>query len=294
MALVSVDCREDQHEACRRVVHEFDGMLIERVRIDCGSVDFSIACNREYLAFHQLQLIDGETKLDGARPQRLLDMRNRFTFAPRGAGICGWSHFVPTSQSFIALSFDSSKVIGGDDSESRLADARPTLYFREANLRQTMLKIERLMQEPATDLLYLESLMVVAVRELSREINIHSVDRRPVMGARLSARHVSLVREYVASNLHRRITLNELSQIVGLSRFHFARSFSRTVGLPPHKYVISKRIELSKTLLQDRRLTIKDVARIAGFANPAEFTRTFVSSVNERPRDFRRRKGWGV
>lgn len=291
-SLVDISCRQREHEPHQLTQCDVSGARIERVTIDCSEVDFSFKSDREYIALHQLRHADAETKLEGAPAHRLLDLRNRFTFVPRDARISGWSNFGPGTQSFLAMSFDPAILLEEKATTVDLSKGRPLLYFQDGDLRQTFVKIERALASPVTvDTIYVETLATLATLELLHIAEVRISVHEKTAGARLSPRQVRLITDYIHSNIQRTISLDELSSLVGLSRFHFARSFVRTVGIPPHQYAIGVRIETAKKLLVDMRLRVKDVAKMAGFASPSEFSRTFFLHTRQKPSEYRRQHG---
>src|SRR5262249_57279692 len=56
--------------------------------------------------------------------------------------------------------------------------------------------------------------------------------------------------EYIEDHLDAGPTLEQLAAVARLSAYHFARQFKRATGLPPHQYVILRRVERAKQLLQ--------------------------------------------
>ncbi len=56
--------------------------------------------------------------------------------------------------------------------------------------------------------------------------------------------------EYVEENLDVGLTLEQMAAVAHLSPYHFARQFKATTGLPPHQYVITRRVERAKQLLR--------------------------------------------
>ena len=51
-----------------------------------------------------------------------------------------------------------------------------------------------------------------------------------------------------------------LARVSGVSAAHFARSFKEAFGLPPHRYLLTRRIERATTLLRDSELSITEIA----------------------------------
>jgi AraC family transcriptional regulator len=94
--------------------------------------------------------------------------------------------------------------------------------------------------------------------------------------------------EYIMENLEGNPTLEQMAAVVHLSPYHFARQFKATTGLPPHQYVISRRIERAQHLLcADDELSLVEVALRAGFPDQSKFSFHFKRIVGVTPRQFR-------
>jgi transcriptional regulator GlxA family with amidase domain len=66
-----------------------------------------------------------------------------------------------------------------------------------------------------------------------------------------------------------------LAAVSGVSEAYFARSFKRAFGVPPHRYLLTRRIEQATTLLRDTDLDITDIAFATGWASLGTFGRIF-------------------
>ena len=73
----------------------------------------------------------------------------------------------------------------------------------------------------------------------------------------------------------------------GVSAAHFARSFTQAFGLPPHRYLLTRRIERATALLRDTDLPITDIAFQTGWSSLGTFGRTFRDVTGKAPADFR-------
>jgi AraC family transcriptional regulator len=94
--------------------------------------------------------------------------------------------------------------------------------------------------------------------------------------------------EYIEEHLGASPTLEQMAAVARLSPFHFARQFKAATGLPPHQYVIARRVERAKQLLQagtDRSLA--EVAVCAGFSDQSQFSHHFKRLVGATPGQFR-------
>ena len=78
-----------------------------------------------------------------------------------------------------------------------------------------------------------------------------------------------------------------MAAVARLSPYHFARQFKAATGLPPHQYVIARRVERAKQLLQGGDLSLADVAAHAGFSDQSQFSRHFKQVVGVTPGRFR-------
>jgi AraC family transcriptional regulator len=93
---------------------------------------------------------------------------------------------------------------------------------------------------------------------------------------------------YIEGHLEAGPSLEQMAAVARLSPYHFARQFKRATGLPPHQYVIVRRVERAKQLLQEASdLTLGQVAARAGFSNQSHFSHHFKHLVGVTPGQFR-------
>ena len=79
-----------------------------------------------------------------------------------------------------------------------------------------------------------------------------------------------------------------MAAVVGLNAYHFARQFKAATGLPPHQYVILRRVERARQLLQaGTDLSLAEVAAGAGFSDQSQFSRHFKRLLGVTPGQFR-------
>jgi AraC-like DNA-binding protein len=83
-------------------------------------------------------------------------------------------------------------------------------------------------------------------------------------------------------------SLAQMAAAAHLSAYHFARQFKRATSLPPHQYVILRRVERAKQLLQAGiALSLAEVALRTGFSDQSQFTHHFKRLVGVTPGQFR-------
>ena len=88
---------------------------------------------------------------------------------------------------------------------------------------------------------------------------------------------------------HEEWPVRRLGRVSGVSEAHFARSFKEAFGIPPHRYLLTRRIERATALLRDTDLPITDVAFQTGWSSLGTFGRTFRDVTGESPGEFRAR-----
>jgi AraC-like DNA-binding protein len=81
--------------------------------------------------------------------------------------------------------------------------------------------------------------------------------------------------EYLESHLAERISLGALASMAGLSAHHFARAFRQSVGMPPHGYLLQRRLEHVEHLLRDTQLPLSQIALAVGFSDQSHLARHF-------------------
>jgi len=89
----------------------------------------------------------------------------------------------------------------------------------------------------------------------------------------LSKKQLQSVFDHIESHIDRQLSSAELAAVVGLSTPYFRILFQRTLGLPVHQYVIQRRVEKAKILLQQGR-AISQAAGDAGFADQSHLARS--------------------
>jgi transcriptional regulator GlxA family with amidase domain len=81
-----------------------------------------------------------------------------------------------------------------------------------------------------------------------------------------------------------------LARVSGVSQAHFARSFKEAFGVPPHRYLLTRRIERATALLRDTDLSITEIVFQTGWNSLGTFGRTFRDITGENPSAFRARQ----
>jgi|SRR5438445_6712182 len=89
---------------------------------------------------------------------------------------------------------------------------------------------------------------------------------------------------------HEAWPVRRLARVSGVSEAHFARSFKEAFGAPPHRYLLTRRLERATALLRDTDLPILEIALQTGWNSLGTFGRTFRDVTGESPTELRARE----
>jgi len=124
----------------------------------------------------------------------------------------------------------------------------------------------------------------------ARIVRNHSSLARPARTPRapMAARKLKTVLAYIEDNLARDMTLQEVAQVAGLSTSHFKALFRKSVGMPPHQYLIRRRVERAAMQLRTGNTPIGQVALENGFCHQSHLamhTRRVLGVTPQEVRD---------
>ncbi|WP_085900077.1 helix-turn-helix transcriptional regulator [Kiloniella majae] len=95
------------------------------------------------------------------------------------------------------------------------------------------------------------------------------------------------VKDYIEEALDQGLVVEDLAAIAELSPFHFTRMFQLTMGVSPHQYVLSRRVQKAKDLLSDTHNTLSAIAFQCGFSSQSHLTTRFRRATGLTPSKFR-------
>ena len=179
----------------------------------------------------------------------------------------------------------AAAVRAGLPAEAGPIELVPQLQLRDPRLEHLAWAFEaELRSEDAGDPLYGESLGMAIAAHLVRRYRASAGCAREPEGG-LSPRQLKRVVEHIEAHVDGRLALAELAAVAGVSASHFKALFKRSTGLPVHQYVVRRRVERARLLLQEKAATIADVAAQTGFANQSHLARWMRRVAGVTPTD---------
>ena len=262
---------------------------MECVRVNqARTFDYDWQGQRHYLAQHDIVLEDGANTVGGAALARRSDLRDTLTFVPQNVQVSGWCDLAVGRHGYAAIFFDPAVAEAECERSLNVISGRPLIYFEDARLCQTLRRIESLVAvDGPADPIASEKLALLAVLQLYPQL---WTTIRPAAG-QLSLVQQRRLANFIEARIGSAISLSEMAAVTELSRYHFARSFSRTVGRAPHQYMLLRRIGLAASLLATSSLPISEIALRVGFSSPARLSVAFSRIVGRSPRSFRQDVG---
>lgn len=135
---------------------------------------------------------------------------------------------------------------------------------------------------------YGDGLAVALAARLLWKYSAHATTNHSC-NAVLSGYTLRRVTDYIEENLTEDLTLADIADVAHMSPHYFSRAFRNSTGIPPHRYVIDRRIEKAKTLLSDNHLPLVEVGLSVGFQNQSHFTTLFHKRTGVTPKVYRTR-----
>lgn len=174
-------------------------------------------------------------------------------------------------------------------SDPRSVEIVPKFLVRDRVIETvvTQLWVEAADDSPS-GLLYAESACEFLAHHLvQRHSTLSKTPARPQGG--LSAHRLKAVKNYIEENLGNSISLQELAGLACISARHFERAFRQSLGVPPHRYVLERRVFAARELLLGHpELNIGEIARRVGFSSSSHLSSAFARRVGCSPATFRR------
>jgi AraC-like DNA-binding protein len=96
---------------------------------------------------------------------------------------------------------------------------------------------------------------------------------------------INTICEFLRNNYTKNITLNELSTLTGISKYHLLRSFTKQKGISPYSYLEAIRINEAKKFLEKGNSPL-EVALKTGFTDQSHFTNFFKKFIGLTPKQY--------
>ncbi len=228
---------------------------------------------------------EGTSSLAGDRVRRYERRPYEFIVAPPMFPLKGETAQAPEVLAFV-IKFDAMRnIISGGLGEPAEA-INPEVILGSPTPFTTALakKIRAQISNANASAPYVEALATTLIVELFRPM----VARKKQVRTRMSPDLINMLLSYIDANLEGDLGIDKLAQLVGVSNDHLIRAFKRTVGEPPHTYVISRRTDTARNLLEETDHSLSQIAYATGFSSQSHMTTAFRKMLGTTPGAIRR------
>ena len=102
------------------------------------------------------------------------------------------------------------------------------------------------------------------------------------------------IRHYIDTHYKEALSLDDLARETHINKFYLAHTMKEEYGMSPINYLISRRIEESRYLLQETNMSMSQIARVLGFSSASYFSQSFRRAEGISPIEYRKKKSGGV
>jgi AraC family transcriptional regulator len=172
----------------------------------------------------------------------------------------------------------------------RISDLQyePGVSVADPVVRHLLLSLLPAMSQPEEARpLFLDHVALAITVHIARQYGAMRIGRRPPRGG-LAPWQERRAKDLLNANLEGEVPLSRLAAECGLSVRHFARAFRQSAGVPPHRWLMKRRVELARELLRDPARSLSEIALACGFSDQSHFTRVFTAMVGASPGGWRR------
>ena len=106
---------------------------------------------------------------------------------------------------------------------------------------------------------------------------------RPLVSGGLAPWQLRLARDTINANLDGELSLGQIARECRLSVSHFARAFTRSTGISPHRWLMQRRVDVAKDLMLMTDLSLVEISLRCGFSDQSHFTRVFAEATGKTP-----------
>ena len=278
-------------DIARRRLANWGAIQADKVKVTRRETfEYGFQARRHLLiVYERAERHDGETLIEGLPKSTLREFNCKLSFVPAGHRFYGWqTPRVLTRVTYFYI--DSQDPLFDLESGITYPTISPRLFFFDQAVWDTALKLKAEVgnSDPGSRQ-YAEALSLVLMHELIRSERTTSAAARPLRGG-LPVWQQKRVVEFIEAHLAEEISLAALAQLVDLSIYHFARAFRQSIGAPPHRYHMTRRMERARSLLQRSALSVTQIGIQIGFHETSSFTRAFRQFTGLTPTEYRRHR----
>lgn len=124
------------------------------------------------------------------------------------------------------------------------------------------------------------------------EVLIINIERRTkhtmsFLPSKFIPKECALIKRHIDCNFKDNITLDSLAELSHMNKYYLAHTFKKYMGISPINYLIQRRIDESKWLLETTDMSISEIASALSFSSQSYFSQSFKKILNQSPSEYR-------
>jgi len=104
----------------------------------------------------------------------------------------------------------------------------------------------------------------------------------------LPSQIMKVITDYIDKRFNRELPISELAETINLSEDYFSAKFKESMGISPHQYIMSKRLDEAKHLLRHTDSSIEEISKMVGYTNQAYFATIFKRHFGMTPTQYKK------
>ena len=136
------------------------------------------------------------------------------------------------------------------------------------------------------DEFFLQLAELAAIHEFENLNRLNSLSSSKLSTKKEILKRLLTGKDFIDSNFRNPIDIKQIAAQCCLSEFHFFRSFKEVFGTSPHNYILKRRLNEAKELLNEQNYSVGEIAHICGFADIHSFSKSFKKNIGISPTKF--------
>lgn len=104
--------------------------------------------------------------------------------------------------------------------------------------------------------------------------------------------YVQMAERYIKNNIHKKITVNDISAYVGINRSYMSRLFKEYKRISPQQYITAVKVNAAAQYLKNTDISIVEAAQSVGYSDYHVFNKVFHRYFNASPSEWRKKYFW--
>lgn len=230
---------------------------------------------------------------NGTQTGKLLSaVPNTVLFNPARDYLCVRKRASQQQCRMLMLAIDPGVVDRLDAGEIDVAQLqfRQQIGIEDQGVRQVLVAIEQEIETPGLNSRsYIDTLLLLLMTLLMRCASNFATPPQPVyVKGGLPNWRLKRALELLEADLTKTPSLVELAGLLRLHPTSFCRAFKQSTGLPPHRYLLVRRVNRGKEMMKDQGRTLTEIALDCGFGSSSQFSVAFKRITGVSPRSYRR------